>query len=150
MSKTTSERSGKRKSDDSESADESLPPEIEESCEKFFRQLVSLEKLLQPLFSSDLTQLEQSLSPEKQATLKLLQLYGVNSLFFSYLRLSGQEPETHDIQHELERIKKYINQLREIGSKHKRPHVDREVAKRLVKAGIPRGGRGKRGKKMGK
>ena len=39
--------SEKRKKLDSESTEETLPPEIEDSCVKFFRQLVALEKVLQ-------------------------------------------------------------------------------------------------------
>ncbi|KAI6656953.1 Nuclear nucleic acid-binding protein C1D-like [Oopsacas minuta] len=136
MSKQTDKLSGKRNRSNSETGDESLPPEIEDSCEKFFRQLVALEKVLQPLFSTDITQLEQSLTSEQQTALKLLQLYGINSLFFSYVTLSGEDPEGHEIQHELARIEKYINQVKEIGDRSKRPKIDKPAVKRFVKAGI--------------
>ena len=139
--------SEKRKKLDSESTEETLPPEIEDSCVKFFRQLVALEKVLLPLFNRDITELEQSLTPEQQTALKLLQLYGINSLFFSYVTLSGEDPETHEIQHELQRIEKYINQMKEIGDKSKRPKIDRAAVKRFVKSGIKSGKRGRRKKK---
>ena len=140
-------QSGKRKKADSESAEDTLPPEIEDSCEKFFRQLVALEKVLLPLFSKDITELEQSLTPEQQTALKLLQLYGINSLFFSYVTLSGEDPEHHDIQHELQRIEKYINQMKEIGDRSKRPRIDKSAVKRFVKSGINAGKKSKRKKK---
>ena len=140
-------KSGKRKKSDSELAEESLPPEIEDSCEKFFRQLVSLEKALLPLFNKDIAELEQSLTPEQRTALKLLQLYGINSLFFSYVTLSGEDPEDHEIQHELQRIEKYINQMKQIGDRSKRPKIDRAAVKRFVKSGINTGKRGKRKRK---
>ena len=146
MSIQTNKQSGKRKKTDPETGDESLPPEIEDSCEKFFRQLVTLEKVLLPFFNTDITQLEQTLTPEQQTALKLLQLYGINSLFFSYVVLSGEDPEAHEIQHELQRIEKYINQMKEIGDRGKRPKLDRPAVKRFVKAGLPSGKRTKRKK----
>lgn len=146
MSIQTNKLSGKRKKADSETGDESLPPEIEDSCEKFFRQLITLEKVLLPLFNTDITQLEQTLTSEQQTALKLLQLYGINSLFFSYVILSGEDPEAHEIQHELRRIEKYINQIKEIRDKDKRPKLDKPAVKRFVKAGLPTGKRPKRKK----
>lgn len=120
--------------------DEDLPKEIENDCLEFFEKIKNLEKCLLKLFQINLSDLETSeVDPLQQASLRMLQLYGLNSLFWVYLILCGVDPEPHDILHELNRIESYIKQLKTHQNKDvKKLKLDKEVAERYIKASLPK------------
>jgi exosome complex protein LRP1 len=76
------------------------------------------------------------LSDEQKLNLEIYLTYAVNSLYFMYLRVNGDNLATHPIKHELSRIKEAMERQKQIAEKHLRPKVDLPAAKRFVKGGL--------------
>lgn len=76
------------------------------------------------------------LSKEERLQLDIFLTYAVNSLYFMYLRVNGDNISTHPLKHELGRIKEAMERQKTIADKSFRPRVDEGAAKRFVKAGL--------------
>ena len=69
----------------------------------------------------------EELDEEEQAKLNILLAYGLNSLFFMYLRTQGINPSDHAVKKELLRVQGYMEKLK----KAKQQQLDTE---RLVES----------------
>lgn len=76
------------------------------------------------------------LTQEEKLNLDLFLTYSVNSLYFMYLRVNGDNLSTHPIKHELGRVKEAMERQKQIADKDLRQKVDVEAAKRFVKSGL--------------
>lgn len=56
--------------------------------------------------------------------------------FAVYLRSFGEDPNNHKIKEELDRIKGQMQRLKQITDKAKRPKVDTNAARRMIRHGI--------------
>lgn len=73
------------------------------------------------------------LDPLDQAKLDLMSAYTLNSLFWMYLVTQGVNPREHGIKQELERIRTYMNRVKEITDKKKAARLDKGAASRFVR-----------------
>ncbi|TMS32900.1 hypothetical protein L596_000694 [Steinernema carpocapsae] len=69
--------------------------------------------------------------------IKLATLFSLNSLFWVYSRLEGDDPTKNDkLKLELQRTKQYIGRLKEIDDKENRPKVNQRVAQAMVRSAM--------------
>ena len=75
------------------------------------------------------------MSLEEKVKFDIFLAYAVNSLYFMYLKVDGQDVGTHEIRHELSRIKEVMQKNQQVLDRKLRPTVT-DAAKRLVKGGL--------------
>uniref|UniRef100_A0A673VZV4 Nuclear nucleic acid-binding protein C1D n=1 Tax=Salmo trutta TaxID=8032 RepID=A0A673VZV4_SALTR len=109
---------------------EDYPTEIEEQLTGFESSVGAVNNMVQTILSMPRNELVQKLDPLEQAKLDLMSAYSLNSLFWMYLVTQGINPKEHAIKQELERIRTYMNRVKEI--------TDRRKAARLNKAAMSR------------
>lgn len=76
------------------------------------------------------------LSQQEKLNLDIFLTYAVNSLYFMYLRVNGDNLSSHPIKHELGRMKEAMERQKQIADRKFRPRVNEEAAKRFVKSGL--------------
>ncbi|KAK2824563.1 hypothetical protein Q5P01_021738 [Channa striata] len=62
--------------------------------------------------------------------------YTLNSLFWMYLVTQGVNPREHGIKQELERIRTYMNKVKEITDKKKAARLDKGAATRFLRSAL--------------
>ncbi|XP_015520921.1 nuclear nucleic acid-binding protein C1D [Neodiprion lecontei] len=79
----------------------------------------------------------EKLSNSDKLKYNLLMSYSLNTLFWMYLRLEGEDPMKHEIKSENERLKQYMARAKQIKDRDTiMPRVNREVAQRFVRSGL--------------
>ncbi|XP_076025349.1 nuclear nucleic acid-binding protein C1D [Genypterus blacodes] len=115
---------------------EDYPHEIDEQLKGFGSSVSSVSSMLQTLMGMNRNDLLQKLDPLEQAKLDLMSVYSLNSLFWMYLVAQGLNPRDHGIKQELERIRTYMNKVKEITDKKKAARLDKGAAARFVKSAL--------------
>ncbi|KAL6487513.1 hypothetical protein MHYP_G00041390 [Metynnis hypsauchen] len=111
---------------------EDYPTEIEEYLTGFESSVSSVHNVIQTLMSVSKGE-HLKLDSLDQAKLDLMSAYTLNSLFWMYLMTQGVNPKEHGIKQELERIRTYMNRLKEITDKKKAARLDKGAASRFVR-----------------
>ncbi|XP_041644878.1 nuclear nucleic acid-binding protein C1D [Cheilinus undulatus] len=112
---------------------EDYPHEIDDQLTGFDSSVSAVKTMLEKLISMPRNELPQKLDPLDQAKLDLMSAYTLNSLFWMYLITQGINPREHGIKQELERIRTYMNKVKEIADKKKAAHLDKGAAARFVR-----------------
>ncbi|KAG9344297.1 hypothetical protein JZ751_010966 [Albula glossodonta] len=112
---------------------EDYPTEIEEYLTGFDFSVGSVNKMVETMISTSRNELLQKLDPLEQAKLDLMSAYALNSLFWIYLVTQGVNPKEHGIKQELERIRTYMNKVKEITDRKKAARLDKGAASRFVR-----------------
>lgn len=112
---------------------EDYPTEIEEQLTGFESSVASVNSMVQTVLSMPRNELMQKLDPLEQAKLDLMSAYSLNSLFWMYLVTQGVNPKEHGIKQELERIRTYMNRVKEITDRKKAARLDKGAASRFVR-----------------
>lgn len=112
---------------------EDYPYEIDEQLTGFDSSVSTVKSMLETLISMPRNDLLQKLDPLDQAKLDLMSVYTLNSLFWMYLLTQGINPREHGIKQELERIRTYMNKVKEITDKKKAARLDKSAASRFVR-----------------
>ncbi|XP_023271481.1 nuclear nucleic acid-binding protein C1D [Seriola lalandi dorsalis] len=112
---------------------EDYPHEIDEQLTGFDSSVSSVKTMLEKLMSMPRNDLLQKLDPLDQAKLDLMSAYTLNSLFWMYLVTQGVNPREHGIKQELERIRTYMNRVKEITDKKKAARLDKGAAARFLR-----------------
>ncbi|KAF7667844.1 hypothetical protein LDENG_00040640 [Lucifuga dentata] len=112
---------------------EDYPYEIDEQLKDFESSVSSVTTMLQKLMAMPRNDLTQKMDPLDQAKLDLMSVYTLNSLFWMYLVTQGVNPREHGVRQELERIRTYMNKVKEITDKKKAAHLDKGAAARFVR-----------------
>ncbi|XP_076599260.1 nuclear nucleic acid-binding protein C1D [Chaetodon auriga] len=112
---------------------EDYPHEIDEQLTGFESSASSVKTMLEKLMSMPRNELLQKLDPLDQAKLDLMSAYTLNSLFWMYLVTQGVNPREHGIKQELERIRTYMNKVKEITDKKKAARLDKGAASRFLR-----------------
>ncbi|XP_026212762.1 nuclear nucleic acid-binding protein C1D [Anabas testudineus] len=112
---------------------EDYPHEIDEQLTAFDSSVSSVKTMFEKLMSMPRNDLLQKLDPLDQAKLDLMSAYTLNSLFWMYLVTQGVNPREHGIKQELERIRTYMNRVKEITDKKKAARLDKGAAARFVR-----------------
>ncbi|NWR87701.1 C1D protein, partial [Furnarius figulus] len=111
-----------------ENASEEYPTEIHDYLATFEKSLGSVDEMLKTMMSVSRSELLQKLDPLEQAKLDLVSVYTLNSMFWVYLATQGINPKEHP-----ERIRTYMNKVKEITDKKKASRLDKGAASRFVK-----------------
>ncbi|XP_064366221.1 nuclear nucleic acid-binding protein C1D isoform X1 [Dromaius novaehollandiae] len=112
---------------------EDYPTEIHDYLAAFERSLVTVDEMLETMMSVSRSELLQKLEPLEQAKLDLVSAYALNSMFWVYLATQGINPKEHPVKQELERIRTYMNKVKEIADKKKASKLDKGAASRFVR-----------------
>ncbi|XP_051773669.1 nuclear nucleic acid-binding protein C1D [Ctenopharyngodon idella] len=112
---------------------EDYPTEIEENLNDFDSSVSSVQNMVQTLVSVSRSDHLLKLDPLDQAKLDLMSAYALNSMFWMYLVTQGVNPKDHAIKQELERIRAYMNKIKEITDKRKASRLDKGAASRFVR-----------------
>lgn len=87
---------------------------------------------IETLLKSNMSVEYNSLSTENKIKHDLLIAFALNSLYWMYLRLNGDDPTTHNIKRELERIKTIMDMAKGAITKKNMLRVDKGAAERIV------------------
>ncbi|XP_062934920.1 nuclear nucleic acid-binding protein C1D isoform X2 [Cynocephalus volans] len=116
-----------------EAINEDYPVEIHEYLSTFENSIGAVDEMLKTMMSVSRNELLQKLDPLEQAKVDLVSAYTLNSMFWVYLATQGVNPKEHPVKQELERIRVYMNRVKEITDKKKAGKLDRGAASRFVK-----------------
>ncbi|KAK9767712.1 hypothetical protein K7432_002278 [Basidiobolus ranarum] len=96
--------------------------------------LSKIQAHLEPLLSSPLNETIGKLPVMDRCKLEVMVAYAINTLFWIYLKTQGVPPSDHPVMKELERIRGYIQKIKETEGTHKPTmSVDKEAAARFIK-----------------
>ncbi|XP_061478207.1 nuclear nucleic acid-binding protein C1D isoform X1 [Rhineura floridana] len=133
---------------------EEYPTEIHDYLSAFEKSLGSVDEMLKTMMSVSRSELLQKLDPLEQAKLDLVSAYTLNSMFWVYLATQGISPKEHPVKQELEfkvtykhdspppsfiltrikeRIRTYMNRVKEITDKKKAAKLDKGAASRFLR-----------------
>ncbi|XP_054574697.1 nuclear nucleic acid-binding protein C1D-like [Eptesicus fuscus] len=115
-----------------EEINEDYPAEIREYLSAFENSIGAIDDMLKTMMSVSRNELLQKLDPREQAKVDLVSAYTLNSMFWVYLATQGVNPMEHPVKQELERIRVYMNRVKEITDK-KAAKLDNGAASRFVK-----------------
>ncbi|XP_013917957.1 PREDICTED: nuclear nucleic acid-binding protein C1D isoform X1 [Thamnophis sirtalis] len=112
---------------------EDYPTEIHDYLVAFETAVGSVDAVLKTMMSISRSELLQKLDPLEQAKVDLVSAYTLNSMFWVYLATQGINPKEHPVKQELERIRTYMNKVREIEEKKKAARLDKGAASRFLR-----------------
>ncbi|KAG9484532.1 nuclear nucleic acid-binding protein C1D isoform X2 [Eleutherodactylus coqui] len=111
---------------------EDYPMEIHEYLVAFNDSIGAVDEMLNKMMSVPRSELLQKIDPLEQAKLDLVSAYTLNSLFWVYLTTQGVNPKEHAVKGELERIRSYMNRIKEMTDRKKAARLDKGAAKRFI------------------
>lgn len=79
---------------------------------------------------------DEDLDPTAAADRDLFLLYAINSLFWTKLKLEGQDPNTHPVKQHLQKVRELMQRKQAIIDKKNRPALDKKVAERFIRNGL--------------
>jgi hypothetical protein len=116
---------------------EDLPQHVQDSIASFDVAITNIEKVLNPFFAKDFKQLESQLAPSDGAKLNIAMAYAAYTLFYMFLRTQGISPTDHPVTLELDRVKQYLQKIRNITEKQApKIRVNVEASRRVISAGV--------------
>ncbi|XP_036159878.1 nuclear nucleic acid-binding protein C1D-like [Myotis myotis] len=116
-----------------EEMNEDYPAEIHVYLSTFENSIGAVDDILKTMMSVSGNELLQKLDPLEQAKVDLVSDYILNSVFWVYLATQGVNLKEHPVKQELERIRVYMNRVKEITEKKKAAKLDQGAASRSVK-----------------
>ncbi|KAL3874273.1 hypothetical protein ACJMK2_037313 [Sinanodonta woodiana] len=120
----------------SDGLESSIPPEVKQKIANLDKILSEVEERLKPFLDTPYNELIAELNPLDKAKADLVAAYSINSLFWMYLNICGVNPKDHGIKQELDRIRSYMNRVKEIQDKALAPKLDVKATKRFVKSAL--------------
>ncbi|KAK7084049.1 hypothetical protein SK128_007586 [Halocaridina rubra] len=116
-----------------------FPPGMAPKMLKIVKILSELENKLQPLISKPYHEVLTKMPPMERAKMGMMELYTVNTLFWSLMRTSGEEVDTtlkDDYKIEMGRLKETQSRLAELEARSRRQRMDLEAASRFIHHGL--------------
>jgi len=114
----------------------SLGEDVKNQVKQVDEVLVRMDDFFGNLEDVDYDTVKSSMSPIERATYDITISFAINSLFWMYMRSFGEDPNSHKIKEELDRIKQQMRRRQLITDKAKRPQVDKDAVNRMVRHGI--------------
>uniref|UniRef100_A0A8C3BZI7 Nuclear nucleic acid-binding protein C1D n=1 Tax=Cairina moschata TaxID=8855 RepID=A0A8C3BZI7_CAIMO len=108
---------------------EEYPTEIHDYLTTFEKSLSSVDEMLKTMMSVPRSELLYKLEPLEQAKLDLVSAYTLNSMFWGKYMI-GNSSNDHHLN---ERIRTYMNKVKEIADKKKASKLDKGAASRFVR-----------------
>lgn len=96
-----------------------LTEDLHASVTAFDERLSIIEDLFKNLSQVPLSEIQAQMSSFDKAKLDVLGAYAVNSLFWMYLRVNGEDPTEHGIKKEIEIVQSYMSRVEEVDKKLK-------------------------------
>ena len=91
-----------------------FPQELEKACRGFESAMRDVEKCLHPFLTQDGIKQAQNFETRGAIKFDLAALYAINSLYWSFLVMSGINPKNHLIKQELSRIQTYMERWEDV------------------------------------
>ncbi|XP_052769379.1 nuclear nucleic acid-binding protein C1D-like [Mya arenaria] len=113
-----------------------VPKELRGKLSAFDSALSDIENKFEPLLKMSKVEINTELSSLDKAKLDLVAAYSINSLFWMYLNVCGVNPKDHGIKQELDRIRGYMNRVKEVQDKEKAPKLNVMASKRFIKSAL--------------
>eukprot|EP00300_Choanocystis_sp_HF-7_P013774 c18446_g1_i3.p1 GENE.c18446_g1_i3~~c18446_g1_i3.p1 ORF type:complete len:146 (+),score=30.78 c18446_g1_i3:29-466(+) len=110
-----------------------LPAELDECVGNLEKSIGALESTLSDLLDQPMEEICPSDDPHAVARLQVSLAYALNASFFIYLKTQGVSPKDHPVKKELDRLKTYIEKLKDLESGGRKARVDVEASKRVIK-----------------
>ena len=108
--------------------------------ESLSSEIDDLETSLSPLLTTPITSLTTRLPILDKSKLYVLSTYAIESLLFSYIRLSGADARSHPVFTELARVKQYFDKIKNAenpqAAKPRDLRLDKGAAKRFITAAL--------------
>ncbi|OZJ02464.1 hypothetical protein BZG36_04101 [Bifiguratus adelaidae] len=100
--------------------------------------LDAVREQLKSLLKRPLTETVPKLSHVDRSKLFVMLSYTINTLVFVYLKSQGQDPKTHPVVRELERVRDYIEKIKTATGKKAKPSmtVNQAASKRTISAAL--------------
>merc|ERR1712025_937104 len=118
------------------SMEEAFPSEIQDKVNTFDEALSKIENTIEPLHSRPLNDIHGEISSLDKAKLDLVGVYTINSLFWMYLNVNGENPKSHAVKTELSRIQQYMTRIKDLEEKAKASSLDKDAAKRFIRSAL--------------
>ncbi|ESO01655.1 hypothetical protein HELRODRAFT_174618 [Helobdella robusta] len=113
-----------------------LPSNIITSLNDLNANLDIVESKYNQFYDRSLSEEHEKMTPLEKAKSEIVAAHTINSLFFIYLQLNGQDVSKHPINYELNRVSKSIARVKEIEDKRLAPKLDISASKRFVKSAL--------------
>ncbi|XP_042883165.1 nuclear nucleic acid-binding protein C1D-like [Penaeus japonicus] len=113
-----------------------FPPGMAPKMLNMLKEIESIETELQPLISQPYHEVLRKLSPQEKAKVGMMEIYGINSLFWVLMRTSGEDIAAalrDDYKVEMQRLKETQERIGELEARAHMQRVDKQAAKRFVK-----------------
>jgi len=118
------------------SDDDGIPESVQNAIFDFHEAITNVEETLQPFLSKPLEQIESQEDPLGKARIELMSIFAANSLHWMYLCTHGECPTEHPVLDELNRIKKYMDRLKELEDRPKAPKLNKQAAKSFIRSAL--------------
>eukprot|EP01116_Phalansterium_solitarium_P004512 TRINITY_DN15538_c0_g1_i1.p1 TRINITY_DN15538_c0_g1~~TRINITY_DN15538_c0_g1_i1.p1 ORF type:complete len:176 (-),score=35.19 TRINITY_DN15538_c0_g1_i1:68-595(-) len=111
--------------------------ELRSTLDDFDSAIAKIESTLSPFLEIPLVESTKGLTPQEHAKLYVALVYAIDSLFFLYLKSQGISTSNHAVKEELERVRLYMQKVKELGTKPAEPNMKLNVAaaNRFISAG---------------
>ena len=97
--------------------DDNVPDEVKKALDNFDKALDNIEKVVKPFVKNPVKDVIPKLEPLENAKLNVAISYSLNSLFYMYLKTQGSNPNNHPVKQDLERVKRYMEKIKNSSGK---------------------------------
>jgi exosome complex protein LRP1 len=113
--------------------EDGLPEDMAAAVANFAVGVNDIEERVRRLQRTPWAELCRGLSPLESARLHLMVAYTINTLFYMYLKTQGIAATNHPVMEELERVKTYIQKVKEVT---KEAEAEAEASKRQLSLNV--------------
>ncbi|CAH1389468.1 unnamed protein product [Nezara viridula] len=106
---------------------------ILEKLNYFKEQIKNLENVLKPFYESDIY---SELTTEERVEYDIFLSYTLTSLYWMYVKTTGEDPFKHSVKGEVDRVQEYVAKYNKIKDRKKAPRIDVDAARRFIKRGV--------------
>ncbi|XP_002737233.1 nuclear nucleic acid-binding protein C1D-like [Saccoglossus kowalevskii] len=111
-----------------------VPSEMRTVLADYDEAFNNADKALKPLLETPHSEIQEVVcDPLDKAKIDLVAAYAMNAMFWIYLTMQGVNPREHPIKQELDRIRNYMNRIKDITDKKKAARLDKGAAARFIK-----------------
>lgn len=121
--------------DEKSSSQGDFPPGMAPKMLNMLKELDSIEKELQPLISQPYHEVLRKLSPQEKAKVGMMEIYGINSLFWVLMKTSSEDIVSalrDDYKVEMQRLRETQERIAELEARANMQHIDKQAAKRFI------------------
>ncbi|XP_063590819.1 nuclear nucleic acid-binding protein C1D-like [Penaeus indicus] len=112
-----------------------FPPGMAPKMLNMLKELDGIEKELQPLISQPYHEVLRKLSPQEKAKVGMMEIYGINSLFWVLMKTSSEDIAStlrDDYKVEMQRLRETQERIAELEARANMQHIDKQAAKRFI------------------